>query len=308
MNRSSLPTALLDWAERALGGRVESWTIEEMAGGAVAKRVERIRLRSASAECAEREVVVVRKDAFDWEVAALLAAQAIRPAAPAIPELAASGKDGTQTWMVTAWCPGAPLQPGVRIPASVIESLARLHAHRHGAVAELDACIPRIGTVWWRQLCEAWVEPAIASNTRHGAETLARAAEIVMRAAGDPAVESVIGRLTPTLLHGDVHPGNVIVEGERAALIDWGGARVGSAMLDIGNVCRRESDEFGVYADAWLALTGRPLGDEQVELGYRWAALQLPVQYLPWALDHRSTAELEAVLDRIEAARAALSA
>jgi hypothetical protein len=37
-------------------------------------------------------------------------------------------------------------------------------------------------------------------------------------------------------------------------------------------------------------------------LGYRWASLQIPVQYLPWTAGHRPTRDVEAALDQIERA------
>jgi hypothetical protein len=41
---------------------------------------------------------------------------------------------------------------------------------------------------------------------------------------------------------------------------------------------------------------------DAIELGYRWAALQIPVQYLPWTTAHRPTRDVEAALDQIERA------
>ncbi|HEV8220976.1 MAG TPA: phosphotransferase, partial [Streptosporangiaceae bacterium] len=66
--------------------------------------------------------------------------------------------------------------------------------------------------------------------------TVARARALLSRAATDPAVLAALASLTPTLLHGDVHPGNVLVTGHRATLIDWGSSRVGPAMLDLANL------------------------------------------------------------------------
>jgi hypothetical protein len=42
--------------------------------------------------------------------------------------------------------------------------------------------------------------------------------------------------------------------------------------------------------------------DGAAELGYRWAALQIPVQYLPWTAGHLTTEAVEAALDQIEQA------
>jgi hypothetical protein len=66
--------------------------------------------------------------------------------------------------------------------------------------------------------------------------------------------------------------------------------------------------QFAVLPDAnrpaatWQQITGRPVPDGAAELGYRWAALQIPVQYLPWSAAHLPTGAVEAALDRIEQA------
>ena len=44
----------------------------------------------------------------------------------------------------------------------------------------------------------------------------------------------------------------------------------------------------------------------QVDLGYRWAAVQIPLQYLPWIASHRTGGELAAAAGRAAAALAEL--
>ncbi|HEX3753160.1 MAG TPA: hypothetical protein VHW06_21515 [Streptosporangiaceae bacterium] len=56
------------------------------------------------------------------------------------------------------------------------------------------------------------------------------------------------------------------------------------------------------YADTWRELTGQPLPPAQIQLGYRWAALQIPAQYLPWTAAHRPTSDYIATLDQIDQA------
>ena len=126
--------------------------------------------------------------------------------------------------------------------------------------------------------------------------------------AEDDRVAEVLARLPRTLLHGDVHTGNILVpaaSGE-ATLIDWGSARTGPAMLDLANVTSVGSDEFTAYVRAWERSAGRPLDPQAVELGYRWAALQIPVQYLAWVVSTRPPQAVAKALDRAEAALAAL--
>jgi hypothetical protein len=71
---------------------------------------------------------------------------------------------------------------------------------------------------------------------------------------------------------------------------------------------RPESAEFRTYRSAFLEAAGRSLEARQIEWGFLWAAVQIPVQYLPWTLANRSSDEVEVVLDRIEEALGDLDA
>jgi hypothetical protein len=222
----------------------------------------------------------------------------VRPQATAIPELVAWGPG----WLVTPLAAGSPLALEGAMPANLSDTLARLHSRYQGD-AGLSPAIPRVTPAWWRSLCLDWVDPRLHEHAaRHPAATIARARTLVGRAAGLPAVSAVLGELTPTLLHGDVHSANVLVDDGRATLIDWGSSRVGPAALDLANVVTADSAAVARYARTWQELTGQPLPAAEINLGYRWAALQIPVQYLPWGIGRRPTHAVEAALDRIEQA------
>lgn len=47
------------------------------------------------------------------------------------------------------------------------------------------------------------------------------------------------------------------------------------------------SPDVAGHARTWQRLTGLPLAAAEIERGYRWAALQIPVQYLPWTAGYR---------------------
>ncbi|MQY10003.1 hypothetical protein SRB5_01070 [Streptomyces sp. RB5] len=273
-----------------------------MSGGTVSDLVELITLHLAGG----RDVQVVRKRASPHEAVGLAAAQAIRPAATAVPELIACGEGAEGTWIITLFLPGAPPNRGALLPANLFDSLARLHARFHGA-ADVPEGIPRVDLQWWRRLCLGWVLPQIDGRRGdHSVGTVTWASSLISRVADHPAVRRTLSRLIPTLLHGDVHPGNVLVEGRHARLIDWGSCRVGPAMLDLANLVPRDSDGFAVYRRSWEEAAGRSLDTDAAELGYRWAALQIPVQYLPWTIENQLTADVEASLDRAERALAEL--
>jgi Ser/Thr protein kinase RdoA (MazF antagonist) len=301
--------AVTAWAGRTVpGARVAGCTVRPLAGGSVARWVEKLTLHLSGGHA---PLELVRKEAAALEIAGLGAAQAARADDTAIPELVAYGRD----WLILPFVPGGPLDWGDPVPANLWDSLAALHARYHGGADGLPAAIPRVTPAWWRALCLDWVDPGLSAHAaRHPARVTARARALIGRAASLPAAAGVLASLPPTLLHGDVHPGNVLVDpvragsgAGRATLIDWGGSRVGPAALDLANLVTADSADVTRYAGTWLEHTGQPLPAGTVELGYRWAALQIPVQYLPWGAGHRPTADVEAALDRIEQAMDRLS-
>jgi hypothetical protein len=285
--------AVLEWAERVKpGARVADCTVQTLAGGAVAKQVDHMTLHLADGH---GTLDLVRKEAPAHEIAGLRAAQAARPQATAIPELVAWGAG----WLITPLAPGSPLAPDGAIPENLSDALARLHSCHQGG-AGLSTAIPRVTAAWWRSLCLDWVDPQLREHAaRHPPATMARAHRLIARAAGFPAVADLLGELPPTLLHGDVHTGNVLVEDGRATLIDWGSSRIGPAALDLANLVTADSPSVARYARTWRELTGKPLPAGLIDVGYRWAALQIPVQYLPWTIGRRPTSAAEAALDQI---------
>ncbi|MFL1379850.1 MULTISPECIES: phosphotransferase family protein [unclassified Nocardiopsis] len=283
------PSATARWLSGPDAGPHLPWTAEPLSPGATAARIERLRSGDRSA---------VRKWAPRHEIAALHAAQTLRPGAAAVPELIEAGHDRHGTWYTTPEYPGGPTDT---LTGEAIDSLARLHAHFRGRQGEHPG-IPAVTTEWWRGLCVFWVLPAIERHgARHGRGVLVRARSLVGALATEPRVADVLARITPTLLHGDVHPGNVLSDGGRTRLIDWGSARFGTPLLDLAAMVPAGSPAFDAYLRAHAA-HGEALGDREARAGARWAALQIPVQYLPWQLECASTAEVVEALRSAEAA------
>ena len=256
-----LTPAVMEWA--APGARVARCAVRPLAGGAVARRVDQVTLHLTGHH---DPLELVRKQAPAHEIAGLRAARAIRRQTTAIPELVASGSD----WLIIPLAPGSPLAWGDAVPANLVDALAALHARYHGAVG-LPAVIPRVTPAWWQALCREWVDPRLGEYAaRHPPETIARARALVDQAAGHPAASALLAGLPPTLLHGDVHPGNVLVHADQATLIDWGSSRIGPAALDLANLVAVGSADVACYARTWQQLTGQPLTSDAIELGYQW--------------------------------------
>jgi hypothetical protein len=293
---TALDQAVLEWVRRVRPGAVVAdCTVRPLDGGNVARQVERVTLHLTDGG---KPLELVRKDAPGLEIAGLRAAQAVRRAGGAIPELVACGDD----WLITPLAPGSALDWGDAVPANLFDTLAELHA-RYLDDGGLPSVIPRVTSDWFHGLCLVWVEPRLREHAaRHPAQTMRRARALVGRAARLPAVAAVLAELPATLVHGDVHPGNVLVDAGQPTLIDWGSTRVGPAALDLANLEAADSPSVARYARTWERIAGEPLPSVVIELGYRWAALQIPIQYLPWTTGHRSTGEVEAALDRIEQA------
>jgi hypothetical protein len=199
--------------------------------------------------------------------------------------------------------PRLPSSPGRSArPANLVDALAALHARYHGA-ADLPAAIPRVTHAWWQALCREWVDLRLREYAaRHPPETTARARALIGRAAGHPAASAVLAGLPPDAparrgpprqRTGARRPGHAHRLGQQPR-------RPGSARL--ANLVPAGSADIARYARAWQRLTGQPLPAATIELGYRWATLQIPVQYLPWTTGHRPTRDVEAALDQIERA------
>jgi hypothetical protein len=189
----------------------------------------------------------------------------------------------------------------------VFDSLARLHACFRAGRANLMG-VPVVDHAWWQRLCRDWAAPLVERCVdRHPAALIRRAVRLLRTVADARAAVAVLGRLNVTLLHGDVHPGNIIGGDREARLIDWVSARIGPPMLDLANVTEPGSPGFAAYRTAWEQEAGDPLDPVQVDLGYHWAAVQIPLQYLPWTARHRPGDELAAAAGRAEAALAALA-
>lgn len=291
MSDGTVTPDVLAWVGQVRpGASVISSTVRPLTGGDVSGRVEQVTLHLTGGG---EPLELVSKEVPGHEVAGLRAAQAVRPGATAVPELVASGTG----WLITPLAPGSPLAWGDALPENVVDSLAALHARYHGGAGLADS-IPRVTPRGGRRCAgtgsihnSASAPSAIRGKPSHGP--------------GHSSARPPALRQHPRCWPGWSRPCCTAMSTTAMSWrtgTDWGSSRVGPAALDLANLVPTGSAGAARYAQIWQQLTGRPVPDGAAELGYRWAVLQIPVQYLPWSAAHLPTSAVETALDRIEQA------
>ena len=137
--------------------------------------------------------------------------------------------------------------------------------------------------------------PILDEALARGRSELRAARDAVIEAATDPRFGRALERLPVTLLHGDMHDGNVIDGPEGVRIIDWGNARVGPALVDIANIAEYGSASLQRYLAAWSSTTGHEIDPYVVELGYRFGTVIVNTQYLGFAVRHGSRGDVLAM-------------
>lgn len=265
-----------------------------LTGGAVSDAVARVRFRVDTGA----EISVVIKTAASAEIAGLLHAQMVRDDRGVIPELIAAGTD----WVAVPFAAGRPLGDA-ELPNDVVRALARLHA---GYLSDPPSGVPVVTDVWWRRMLLDWGVPFVRNSRTLASPTMTDEAVRLMTAAAEhPAVSRILSGIPVTLVHGDVHGGNVLVGEDGSRLIDWGSARVGPAMLDLMNAPDPDGAVLAAYRKA-RADAGAPLTSVEEVAGAFWARVQIAVQYLPWVVTHEPAERAAVALDRAAEALDAL--
>jgi aminoglycoside phosphotransferase (APT) family kinase protein len=119
------------------------------------------------------------------------------------------------------------------VAASVCRELARLH---DAAAQPSDVFREWDYAAELERSAGETLESALTARDAAGIRYWRRPGELKRVIAALPAMRARLMETGTTVIHGDVHPGNVIVEatasGQRVALIDWGRARIGSPLED----------------------------------------------------------------------------
>jgi hypothetical protein len=237
---------LMAFARRYLGDAAAPLQLEAypLRGGLETADVFRVQVRSITASCRRRTASFVVKRVSGRARREVQAYETLLRRSDAIlaPRLLGAESIGpTTAYLYLEW-----LTPWLRWPwresrlaALVLERLADVHAW-------LPADAFATGLADWdfeAELCQsAW-------ETLELLETVARQEELKPVRCVLPAVRRVVAVLpamrrqlvaaerTATVLHGDAHPGNVVIRrrgtSQEAVLLDWGRTRLGSPLEDV---------------------------------------------------------------------------
>jgi thiamine kinase-like enzyme len=108
---------------------------------------------------------------------------------------------------------------------------------------------------------------------------------------------TALSELPATLVHGDLHRGNVL-ENANAVIIDWGGARIAPGGLDLAVLAEQGGVDHERYQRRFAELSGRPVVPAVVEVERHWALDMGYVQYLGFAADCLGAERVGAMVDR----------
>jgi aminoglycoside phosphotransferase (APT) family kinase protein len=272
---------------------IESVEASLLKGGYVAKAVYRHRLKVRALDGTPGEISVVAKPCAAAEVHIMRHLSDV-PHASALPTLVTATvsdeENGQSTsWFVAPFYEGQVLTFADPIPGEVIRSLAHVHA----ALAEVR------GVAW------SWT-----FNADHMRSTLNTAIEAVSEAVlfrnttpdhadwhvrlknlrHSRVLFEVSDVLEKTITHGDMHPGNIMLQARgQPVILDWGNVCLAPPPLDLANIIRIDSPLWAVYLDTYRGAGGK-IDEASLRTGYYWARAATGLQYLPWIAAHLPTA------------------
>lgn len=179
------------------------------------------------------------------------------------------------TWSVLTWLPGAPLEDNaLRDPQEAARQLAYFYAFLRSVPPD---------EAFQFGADNNWRGAPLAARTPQFEAALARlpnvdtgwAARLWSQALG------VATNSAPVWLHGDVHPGNVLVtDGRISGIIDWGLCGVGDAACDLLSA-------WAMFDPAAREVFRQSMGISEAQWlrGAGWA-LSMAVIYLPYAYEN----------------------
>ncbi|MBA4228147.1 MAG: phosphotransferase [Hyphomonas sp.] len=193
------------------------------------------------------------------------------------------------TWSVLSWLPGAPLEDSaLRDPPEAARHLADFYAFLRSVPPD---------EAFQFGADNNWRGAPLAARTPQFETALARlpnvdtgwAARLWSQALGADANSA------PVWLHGDVHPGNVLVtDGHISGIIDWGLCGVGDGACDLLSA-------WAMFDPAAREVFRQSMGVSEAQWlrGAGWA-LSMAVIYLPYAYENGLRCDMsEKMIERL---------
>jgi aminoglycoside phosphotransferase len=172
------------------------------------------------------------------------------------PRLYAAMSEPGRSWLVIERVPGAPLwQFGEReVWTDAAAWVAAMHRHFRSARRRPGSSL----LVYDGAAARRALRRAIANASGRSRATLERIA------AGFAHIADWFDRAPRTLVHGDFHPSNVLVDGHRITPVDWERAGIGPGLLDLASLTAGgwRQDERAAMVSAYATTAGRPFDDE----------------------------------------------
>lgn len=190
-----------------------------------------------------------------------------------VPEVLVCHQAGEFWYMLMPEYPGRHDDFSDPVEPSILHCLASIHVCFRDIPSDFEG-VDRIPL-------ESFFEESLGNLDIYPTETIRSTLALVRAAAGNFA--RVANEFPQTLVHWDVHPGNIIVQGKDSVLIDWGSSRSGPAMIDLANVVRWGSPDFLTYIKAFESLCDEKINFDSLQSEYEWARAITQIKYLPYA-------------------------
>jgi aminoglycoside/choline kinase family phosphotransferase len=191
--------------------------------------------------------------------------------------------DGGRGWMVLEDIAGTPMDAvPAHEPLGALEAVGELHRASAPLVETMLAggCIDRRPSILSEQVAALATDPTVPLPGDLGSRLRAAVPRLQ-----ELCIELAAAVLPPTLVHGDLHAGNLMRVDDRYVAFDWSDACVADPFVDVLMFLSRMPDEPALqregrerYLGAWPGLTGVEAA-AYVELAEPLAAMHHAVTY-----------------------------
>jgi len=270
-------------------GELIALNVSSLEGGYTSAAVYKVNLEFRLNGSETRRLPVVLKHTSQSEVDVMRALNDV-PGTEALPRLIDHGQianpsDDNQTdWFVAPFYEGQSLGFDDEVPQVVIESLVRLHAYFMPRNEQLE-WMPNFDFDAFRGLVGWVLDRLDEANARQADQRMMKVRQALQMVQESPLIRAAFERLPATLIHGDVHGGNILrLANGSSMLIDWGNARLAPAMFDLANMVDIDSENWQHYLATWEEVTGDVLDEDLARLGYYLATVMVNTQYLPFVV------------------------